>query len=72
MTIITEIGDIKRLKSLDKLCCYFGLIPGLLLYYKKQIGAMESNKAIIKVARKLLNRIRFILTMKVEDQCGRP
>ena len=110
MTIMTEIGDIKRFKSLDKLCCYFGLIPtshssgeknrigrntsrgnkylkhlliesawiiirkdpGLLLYYKKQIGVMESNKAIIKVARKLLNRIRFILTMKVEYQCGRP
>jgi len=46
--------------------------PGLLLYYKKQIAVMESNKAIIKVARKLLNRIKLILTQKVEYQCGRP
>ena len=110
MTILTEIGDINRFKTLDKLCCYFGLIPtsyssgekerigsntsrdnkylkhlliesawiiirkdpGLLLYYKKQIAVMESNKAIIKVARKLLNRIKLILTQKVEYQCGRP
>ncbi|MFC2129337.1 IS110 family transposase [Bacteroidota bacterium] len=110
MTVITEIGDINRFKSLDKLSCYFGLIPtshssgekerigrntsrgnkylkhlliesawiiirkdpGLLLYYKKQIAVMESNKAIIKVARKLLNRIRLILTQKIEYQCGRP
>ena len=110
ITIITEIGEIDRFKSLDKLSCYFGLIatshssgekdrigrntsrgnkylkhlliesawiiirkdPGLLMYYKKQVRVMESNKAIIKVARKLLNRIRLILTKKIEYQCGRP
>lgn len=110
MTMITEIGDINRFSTLDKLCSYFGLIPtshssgeknptgrntgrgnkylkhlliesswiiirkdpGLLLYYKKQVGVMEPNKAIIKVARKLLNRIRLILIQKVEYQCGRP
>lgn len=110
MTIVTEIGDINRFKTLDQLCSYFGLIPtsyssgekerigrntcrgnkylkhlliesawiiirkdpGLLMYYKKQVAIMESNKAIIKVARKLLNRIKLILTHKVEYQCGRP
>lgn len=110
MTIVTEIGDINRFKSLDQLCSYFGLIPtsyssgekkrigrntsrgnkylkhlliesawiiirkdpGLLMYYKKQVTIMESNKAIIKVARKLLNRIKLILTNKVEYQCGKP
>jgi transposase len=33
----------------------------LLLTYKSAIRMMDSNKAIIKVARKLLNRIRFVL-----------
>lgn len=32
---------------------------------------MESNKAIIVVARKLLFRIKFILTQKVEYQRAR-
>lgn len=33
----------------------------LLLAYKSAVRGMDSNKAIIKVARKLLNRIRFVL-----------
>ena len=108
MTFLSEIGDISRFKTLDQLCCYFGLIPnthssgdnervgrntrrgnsflkhkliecswvairkdpGLLIYYKKQISRMEPNKAIIKVAKKLLNRIKLVLTKKVEYQIG--
>jgi transposase len=35
--------------------------PALLLYYKQQIGHMKGQKAIIKVARKLLSRIRYVL-----------
>lgn len=108
MTFLSEIGDIRRFKTLDQLCCYFGLIPnthssgendrigkntkrgnkflkhvivecawmairkdtGLYLYYKKQIERMEPNKAIIKVAKKLLNRIKLVLTEKVEYQVG--
>lgn len=108
MTFLSEIGDIKRFKTLDQLCCYFGLIPnthssgekdnvgrntrrgnkylkhkiiecawvairkdpGLLMYYKKQISRMENNKAIIKVAKKLLNRIKLVLTKKVDYQVG--
>ena len=108
MTFLSEIGDIKRFRSLDQLCCYFGLIPtthssgekdnvgrntrrgnkylkhkivecawvairkdpGLLMYYKNQVTRMESNKAIIKVARKLLNRIKLVLTEKVGYQVG--
>ena len=27
MTFLTEMGDIERFKTLDQLCCYFGLIP---------------------------------------------
>lgn len=36
----------------------------LLLAYKAAVKKMEPNKAIIKVARKLLNRIRFVLKNK--------
>ncbi len=108
MTFLSEIGEIKRFRSLDQLCCYFGLIPtthssgekdnvgrntrrgnkylkhkiiecawvairkdpGLLMYYKNQVNRMESNKAIIKVARKLLNRIKLVLTENIEYQLG--
>ena len=35
--------------------------PALLLYYKQQLPKMDANKVIIKVARKLANRIRYVL-----------
>ena len=38
--------------------------PSLLMAYKSSVRKMDSNKAIIKVARKLLNRIRFVLKNK--------
>jgi transposase len=44
--------------------------PALLLYYKQQLSKMDRNKAIIKVARKLLNRIRYVLKNKAEYQIG--
>ncbi len=108
MILLSEIVDIKRFRTLDQLCSYFGLIPnthssgekenvgrntkrgnkflkyiiiesawsatrkdpGLLSYYKKQIVNKEPNKAIIKVARKLLNRIKTVLNEQVEYQVG--
>jgi transposase len=35
--------------------------PALLLYYKQQLSHMKAQKAIIKVTRKLLSRIRYVL-----------
>ncbi|WP_350340240.1 IS110 family transposase [Paraflavitalea speifideaquila] len=35
--------------------------PALLLYYKQLLPRMNANKAIVKVSRKLLNRIRYVL-----------
>ncbi|HEY8958375.1 IS110 family transposase [Chitinophaga sp.] len=35
--------------------------PALLLYYKKLLPRMNGNKAIVKVARKLLNRITYVM-----------
>lgn len=102
MKILTELNEIKRFKSLDKLASYVGLIPSkystgdreiqrgithranpflketliecawtavrmdptLLMSFKKYCRTMDSNKAIIKIARKLLNRIRYILINK--------
>ena len=40
--------------------------PALLLYYKQQITHMQGQKAIIKVARKLLSRIRYVLINQKE------
>lgn len=38
--------------------------PALCLAFHKYAARMESNKAIIRIARKLLNRIYFVLTKK--------
>jgi transposase len=38
--------------------------PSLLLAYKSAVRKMDSNKAIIKVAPKMLNRVRFVLKNK--------
>lgn len=44
--------------------------PALLLYYKKQLGHMNAQKAIIKVTRKLLSRIRYVLMNQQEYALG--
>ncbi|ANI88912.1 hypothetical protein A9P82_06150 [Arachidicoccus ginsenosidimutans] len=40
--------------------------PALLLFYKQLLPGMNTNKAIVKVAGKLLNRIRYIPTNEKE------
>ncbi len=108
MTMLTELGNIRRFKKFDRLCSYCGLTPNchssgeteritglsrrgnpfiktiliecawmairkdpaLLLYYKKLLPRMNGNKAIIKVARKLLNRIRYVLWHQKEYVTG--
>lgn len=44
--------------------------PALLLYYKQQIARMKGQKAIIKIARKLLSRIRYVLMNQKEYVLG--
>lgn len=99
MTLVTELGDINRFKSLDKLCSFIGLIPttsssgdsdrvggitprsnkplrsvliesawvasrndpALSLAYNQLCKRMKPNRAIIRIAKKLLNRIRYVL-----------
>lgn len=99
MTFLTEIEDISRFKTLDKLCSYIGLVPmtnssgesesiggitkrqnkllrsmiiesswvairndpALMLSYQNLITRMKPNKAIIRIAKKMINRIRYVL-----------
>jgi transposase len=42
--------------------------PSLMKSYLTYLQRMDSNKAIIKIAKKLLSRIRFVLTNKVAYQ----
>lgn len=104
ITFLSEIGNISRFKSLDKLCSFIGLIPStfssgekeivgnitrrsnrqlrssiveagwvairhdpaLTLKYNELRSRMEPNEAIIRIAKKLLNRIRYVLLNEQE------
>ena len=99
LIIATEIGDINRFKTLDKLCDFVGLVPkmhgsgdhqtvlgmthrghkalreklieaswtaicldpAMTMAFNDYCKRMKKNSAIIKIAKKMLNRIRFVL-----------
>src|SRR3989304_2987094 len=58
MTLLTELNSMNRFSSLDKLASYVGLIPNTNSSGEKN---NTNTKAIIHIARKLLNRIRYVL-----------
>lgn len=104
MTLLVELGDIKRFERLDELCNYVGLVPSmhgsgekietgkmikrgrkalkimlieaswyavrkdpaLMLKFNELIKKMKKNKAIIRIARKMLSRIRHVLIHQEE------
>jgi transposase len=104
ITVLVQIGDIRRFKQLDDLCNYVGLVPkmsgsgdkmkigkilnrgrkelkimlieaswqairkdpALMIKFNELAKRMNKNKAIIRIARKLLSRIRFVLTHQQE------
>jgi len=108
MIIITELQDMRRFKTLDKLCSYAGIVPdtassadrttvkgithrsnnylrpaivesswviirkdpAMLHLYKKYCRKMVPNKAIIKISRHLLSRIRYVWNNKMEYEIG--
>jgi transposase len=108
MIIMTELQDIRRFKTLDKLCSYVGIVPdtgssgnneivrgithrsnhylrpaivesswviirkdpAMLMLYKRYCSMMIPNKAIIKIARHLLSRIRYVWMTQVEYEIG--
>lgn len=99
MLILTELENILRFSTLDKLCSFIGLVPSthasgesdptgkitkrahsklrtalvesawtavrfdpaLTLSFNKLCARMDSNKVIIRIAKKLLSRILFVL-----------
>jgi transposase len=106
--IITELGDISRFATVDKLSCFIGLVPSmhgsgdkmvvgkmvhrgrkqlkihlieaswqairkdpaLMLKFDQLSKTMHKNKAIVRVARSLLNRIRHVLINQEEYVIG--
>ena len=108
MTFLTELCDINRFKTLDRLCSYVGLVPttnssgdkektgkitprsnkqlrnclieaawraakqdpALALKYNELRKRMEPNEAIVRIAKKLLNRIRYVLKNEAEYVCA--
>jgi transposase len=104
MILLTELADLSRFSSLDKLASYAGLVPdirssgeteydtgitfrrnaalralliesswvsvrkdpALTMAFNKLSARMKKTKAIVHIARKLLNRIRFVLKNRQE------
>ena len=108
MTLLTEIGDMRRFSTFDQLCLFIGLVPktsssgdrevvgkmirrgrkalkiiiiesawvavrkdpALTVRFNELSKKMAKNKAIIRIARKLLNRIRRVLIHQEEYVIG--
>jgi transposase len=106
ITILTELGDLRRFRRLDHLCNYIGLVPtiyssgetehvgsltprknnyilplliqsawtaagkdpAMMQAYHQWCRRMKGQEAIIRVARKLLSRIRYVLVNRKEYQ----
>lgn len=104
VTLLSELEELARFKSLDKLCSYVGLVPKtnssggkeyvghittrsnkplrgciieaawvasrndpvLACSYNQLCKRMKPNEAIIRIAKKLLNRIRYVLKNETE------
>ena len=104
MMLLTELYEINRFKTLDKLCSYVGLIPNtnssgekdlktgmtgrrnaqlrfvliesawtavrkdpaLIMAFNELCKHMTKTKAIVRITRKLLNRIRYVLKNQQE------
>ena len=45
--------------------------PAMLALYKRYCARMNENKAIIKIARHLLNRIRFVWQNQIRYEIGK-
>lgn len=108
MTILVQLGDIRRFKRLDDLCNYIGLVPkmyasgekmvtgkmirrgrkelkimiieasweairkdpALMIVFNKLSLRMNKNKAIIRIARKIISRVRYVLTHQQAYELG--
>jgi transposase len=59
--ITHRCNHILREALIESAWCAIRKDPALLMAYKEFVKRMNYNKAIIKIARKLLNRIRYVL-----------
>ncbi len=53
-----------------KLAPTLGTDPAMSLYFQEQINRKDSKIVIIKIARKLLNRIRYVLINQQPYEMG--
>jgi len=105
---MSELQDIKRFRTLDKLCSFAGIVPdtgssgdneivkgitrrsnqylrpaivesswviirkdpAMLMLYKKYCSRMIPNRAIIKIAKHLLSRIRYVWMTQEKYEIG--
>jgi len=108
MSFLTEVGDVRRFKTVDQLCSFIGFIPNtynsgdtervgrmtkrcnsslrsdfveaawqavrkdpaLALSYENLKKRMKGQQAIIRIARKLVNRARYLLITQTYYQTG--
>lgn len=108
MVLQTELQDIDRFKTLDRLCDYAGLVPdisssnditkikgithrcngfvreaiiesswmlirkdpAMLMKYREYKRRMKENKAIIRIGKHLLSRIRYVWKNKIKYERG--
>lgn len=108
MSLLTQLGDLDRFRSLDELCSYVGLVPNMhcsgnkmvvgemtrrgrkelkimlieaawvivrkdpamMLRFQELCKRMNMNNAIIRIAKNMLSRIRYLLRNKIEYELG--
>jgi transposase len=108
MTLLSEIGDFKRFKNLDRFCSFVGLVPStnssgekesvggitprantpirsviieaawvasrldpaLALKFTELCGRMKPSEAIVRIAKKLLSRIRSVMINQTAYVCN--
>lgn len=108
MSLLTQLGDLGRFKSLDELCNYVGLVPRMYGSGEKMVTGkltrrgrkeikimlieaawvavrrdpamtvrfnelrkrMNKNKAIIRIAKNLLSRIRYVIKHQTTYETG--
>lgn len=62
--------DILKCQLLESAWIAIRKDPALMLYYQELIKRMKPSKAIIRVTRKLINRIRYVLTQQQPYELG--
>ena len=65
-TLMVELDDIVRFKNADHLASFIGLVPMCHSTYTEYRKRMNPQKSIVKIARRLVNRIYYVLKHEKE------